>query len=240
VTDESGQPRAPHDRWAHRRAEPRPFAFIWTAYLLGGAALTVLRAGSLRGMDIDAARAPARVLLVLIGVGVCIVWPLIRLSQDGPERPVRAALADLFVVLCPAQAVLWPLTLIGRWTWSLTGAMACHVAAWAALVGAVIALGTGRTTPNERTWWMLACVALGSAAPALGVAAARPGAGVGSAWLAPSPITMPFVATAAHPESRSDAERLLWTWTLAAGGAAVLVWACAGARQLRADPRRSA
>ncbi len=240
MSDGATPARKPPDRWAHRRTEPRPFAFIWTTFLLGGAVFTVLRAGSMRGLDVDAARGPARAMLVIIGVGICIVWPLLRLSQDGPERPTRAALADLFVVLCPVQAVLWPLTLIGRWSWSLTGFLACAFTAWAVLFGAIVALGTGRSTPNERTWWMLVCVAIAGAAPALGVATARPGAGVNPAWLAPSPITLPFVATAAPGGATPSPSTTLWLWSAAATGAGAAGWLIAAARRRRTPPAASA
>lgn len=217
-----------HDKWAHRRAEPRPFAFLWTLFLLGGAVLTVLRAGAGRGLEIEAARGPARALLVVVGVGIAIVWPLIRLSQRGPEHPIRGALQDLFVALCPVQAVLWPLTLIGRWGWEVTLALSVYTTAWAVLAGAIVALGTGRTSAGERTRWMLVAVALAGAAPSIGVAIAKPGAGVDPRWLIPSPITAPFVLTVAPGGQRPVVTPQIWAWAGGAAGLGLVGWGAAG------------
>lgn len=224
------------DRWAHRRAEPRPFALLWTVFLLGGALLTVLRAGSARGLDIEAARGPARALLVVVGVGIAVVWPLIRLSQQSPERPVRAAMQDLFVALCPVQAVLWPLTLIGRWGWDVTLALSVHATAWAMLAGASVALGTASASAQARTLWMLVAVVLAGGAPALGLAAAQPGRGVDPRWLTPSPITLPFVLTAAPGGLRPAPGPNVWTWAGGVAGLGLVGWGAAALRTGRGAP----
>lgn len=230
--DETRPPRG--DRWAHRRAEPRPFAFLWTIFLLGGAVLTVLRAGAVRGMEIDAARTPARALLVVIGVGLIIVWPLIRLSQQAPERPARAALQDLLVALCPVQAVLWPLTLIGRWNWDITLALSVYYSAWAILAGALVALGTGSRRVSDRSWWMLGAVVIAIGAPTLGLVSARVGAGMDPRYLLPSPVTAPFVVTASPGGRRPIVPPDLWVWSAALAGAGLVGWTGAAVRDAHA------
>ncbi len=231
----AAEPRPPrHDRWAHRRAEPRPFAFLWTIFLLGGALLTVLRAGAVRGMEIDAARSPARALLVVIGVGLMIVWPLIRLSQQSPERPARAALQDLLVALCPVQAVLWPLTLIGRWGWEITLALSAYYSAWAFLACALVALGTGARRVSDRSWWMLGAVVIAIGAPALGLVAARVGSGIDPRYLLPSPVTAPFVVTASPGGRLPAVPPDLWVWAAAFAGAGLVGWTGAAIRDAHA------
>ena len=48
----------------------------------------------------------ARIMLEVVTVGIVVLWPMVRLSQEAPKRPVRALLLDSSVILVPAQAVL--------------------------------------------------------------------------------------------------------------------------------------
>lgn len=158
--------RRREDRWAHRRGEPRVFALLWTIFLLCASLLTVLQGAGGAGLDAATARAPARALLVVIGVGVGILWPTVRLSQASPRRPVRAALLDVVVIVLPMQAVLWPSTLLGRWSPGVTFGVSVAMASWALLVGSALAIAC-RTGPGPgRTVWMVALLGLSLAAPA--------------------------------------------------------------------------
>lgn len=132
-----GDPRAP-DPFAYRRAEPRLFAFFWTVYLL----VAVL------GAVVWLARAPisgpsafspaARTMLVVIAAGVVILWPMTRLSQLAPPRPVVRAMAlDLFVILGPAQLVIWPLVFLADWNVKVVAAVAAQLGGWGAIVGGI-------------------------------------------------------------------------------------------------------
>lgn len=135
-------PQRPPDRWAHRRAEPRTFAFIWTMYLFAATVSAYAISVTTGVGGYDAIRPAARMLLVLIAAGMFIVWPLVRLSQEPEHRPLTGPVLDLIVVLVPIQAIVWP-----QYAWWLTGwpigvvaATAAFLAAWAIIVAALVSV----------------------------------------------------------------------------------------------------
>lgn len=131
----------PVDPWAHRRGEPRLFAFLWTVYVLlavGGSILWVAQYASLT----QSAYGPAgRIMLVVLTIGVCVLWPMVRLSQVSPKANILGfALADFVVVLLPLQLVLWPLTFLAGWPLNTVLGVAALLSAWAMLVSGLLAL----------------------------------------------------------------------------------------------------
>ncbi len=159
--------RGGKDPWAHRKGEPRPMALLWACYLMLATLVTVLL---VRGTGLPGTSTlvyACRALLVLLLIGVCILWPMARLSQAFPARPFRSAAADALVVLLPAQAIIWPTALLTRWPWEVVGGIALLVACWALLSAGLIAgayVGSG--SHSSRAAWMIAGVLLATAAPA--------------------------------------------------------------------------
>jgi hypothetical protein len=175
------RPTPPRDRWAHRRGEPRIFAFIWTIFLFAATATIFVFAFSSGTASPEVIRPATRLLLAVMMAGIVLVWPLIRLSQAVDRHPVAGVMQDLVVVLIPAQAVVWPqwFTWLGRWPFSVIAAISALSVAWAFLAGALLSLAHSshlaaalRAAPDRPVrWpagvWMLAFVilALGGAAP---------------------------------------------------------------------------
>jgi hypothetical protein len=83
----------------------------------------------------------ARILLIVVVVGMCVLWPMVRLSQASARQPVAAALADLLVVLAPAQVVIWPLSLMAAWPIDVVAAVAMLMLSWSLVACAVVAVG---------------------------------------------------------------------------------------------------
>src|SRR5262249_35293851 len=102
------RPRRKPDPWAHRRGEPRLFAFLWTLFLFAPTGATFMAAAPPGGASPDVMRPATRALLAVTAAGVCILWPMVRLSQLADEHPIAGVIQDLVVVLIPAQAVIWP------------------------------------------------------------------------------------------------------------------------------------
>lgn len=169
-------PLPPADPWAHRRGEPRVFAFLWTLYLLVAVGGSLLWLSRLTIISTSTYGPAARIMLLVVAAGATVLWPMVRLSQASPRgSPVRAALADIFVILFPMQMILWPLVMLAQWPLGIVGALALMCTLWVLLTGGLIALATSGPVvraPHDRglgarALWMAACIALVGAAPML-------------------------------------------------------------------------
>ncbi len=159
--------------WSHRRGEPRIFALIWMIYLMGVTAIMFMTVSDAFFVSTDITRPAARAMVLATAAGIALLWPAFRLAQHPPEHPVRDVLRDLFVLLVPAQAVVWPhaLRVLADWPLPvLLGVTACF-AAWAMVVGGLIALANSGAGAGRARWmWMLVVLAVVIGAPALGMA----------------------------------------------------------------------
>jgi hypothetical protein len=166
----SGSRRA-NDPWAHRRAEPRTFTFLWTLYLLATTGIAIASVGLYGAVHEEGARTAARTILLVASIGVSALWPMTRLCQRAPEPGVSWAVQDTLAIVLPLQAVIWPHIWLAGWSLEVAGAVALVLAAWAVLVGGLLALAFSRGSPGpvSRTIWMLVFVALPAAGPVTGL-----------------------------------------------------------------------
>lgn len=176
LRDELIGPKNRPDPWAHRRGEPRTFAFFWTMFILIAVAGSVMWVARYAALTTGAYAPAARIMLIVVGVGMTLLWPMVRLSQASPPRPVPLhALIDTWIVLLPIQVVLWPLVFLAGWPASIVLGVAGNFLAWGLLTGGVLAIAlSGPTPPLQhprdprlvgRTLWMLSMVALTLGAP---------------------------------------------------------------------------
>lgn len=193
-----GQPqRSQPDPLAHRRAEPRAFAFFWTCWLLAVTAISIGRLGNLGLSSYEIYRPAARVLLTGVFVGCAIFWPLVRLSQERPGRPIRSFLGDLIVVVAPAAAIIASQSLPGMAGWSMAIAayLLAYLMAWSlGLVGALALIVNGR---GSRWMGMAGCIAVASMGPMFGLVLFDAGASADdiNPWLMVSPLTVTYEIT---------------------------------------------
>lgn len=165
------------DRWAHRRAEPRPLAVLWMVYLVAASVLTIGAQGVLGLIAPDVYRPGARILLAAGGAGVAILWPMIRLSQLVPARPVRAKVLDAFVIAGPLNAIIWPQALpwMAGWSPAVCAILSLLFTGWVLLVAGLLILAMGNQDRDRdhpapwvpRTAWMVVFVFLAVASPLL-------------------------------------------------------------------------
>lgn len=189
----SGRP----DPWAHRRGEPRTFAVLWLFFVLGCLAVTIGGVGVLGMLHPDVYRPAARALLAVVAVGVSVVWPMVRLSQDYPTRALRSAFVDLLVVTPPALLLVWPQCLPWMAGWPIEAALAISLSysGWAVLVAGLLGLLytlAAQGAAPARWAGMLVFLTIALAGPALASSVAPPTPGDSNPWLLTSPITSIF------------------------------------------------
>lgn len=117
-----------------------------------------------------------RLMLVCIGVGLMIGWPLLRLSQSATPRPIVQTVLDLTVLVSLIQVVIWPLRLVTPWTVVRTAALDATLVSWTVLGGAVVASAVGSHRRGVRNLAITACLAMCLLGPALAVIGAVVGA----------------------------------------------------------------
>lgn len=243
------------DPWAHRRGEPRVFAFFWTLFLFIATGLTFMAAVSLGGTSADVMRPATRALLAVTIAGIVLLWPMVRLSQLADAHPISGVLQDLVVVLIPAQAIIWPQWLgwLGRWPLDVVAAVAALFAAWGFLTGGLLALAQvchHRAQAGYGMWspwrWMLgfAGLAVVGAAFALATGAAPLTGGdlhqpaFRGTWML-SPMTAAYELTTDRSWTGASARVVPahW-WSIALTAAAALpLWGLAAARARGSRPR---
>jgi hypothetical protein len=124
------------------------FASLVISAICGFTWLTVLIPVLRHKGDFVAADGDAKMLLVVVGSGIAVLFALLSL---GLERPVVPATASLFVLAATENLVFpvlpfWTLALLGAWS---AWAAVAYVAALTAAVGLVVRrLITGRVAPR--------------------------------------------------------------------------------------------
>jgi len=213
------------DPWKHRKGEPRIFTLIWTGYLLLAAFGTLLSAQALGAPRAGQFGWGARSLLVLMALGIVVLWPATRLSQSLPQRPCKALLADLFVVMLPVFAILIPLPLMTGWSFPVAGGLGVMLLSWSTVAAALIWLGWRGGTAWSRGMATLGGVAVAAAGPALEIFLVWLGYTVRPWWVGmASPTSAVFVLTDAPSGLAIRMEPAEWLASvLPMGLAAVLV-----------------
>ncbi|MEY3143163.1 MAG: hypothetical protein RLY21_1656 [Planctomycetota bacterium] len=96
------------------------------------------------------------ILFAVIGVGIAVGWPLLRLSARPSSAPILQPLFDAFALFILMQVVVWPLRLVSNWTlprtWLVVGALAVALA----VSGAIMSFGLASSDRRARTRTMVA------------------------------------------------------------------------------------
>jgi hypothetical protein len=234
------QARASTDPWAHRRGEPRTFAAAWILFVFLATVLSVGAVGVFGILSTDVYRPAARGLLEVVTIGIVILWPMVRLSQEAPERALRSIAIDVLIVVVPAQVVIWPQALawMAAWPPNVVAAVSLLISGWGVLIGGLMAayfLGlrgvgtTGNGGPPGRCAMMAVIVLMIGIGPVIAALSPRT---VSSAlphtasWLMTSPLTAIYEVTRDRPLTGQSAavDVRHWTCIWLIWGAGLLVW----------------
>ena len=214
-----------------RRHEPEPkvLTLLWSLYLLVAAGMTIFAANHLWLYDAHVNRLSSKVMVAMIGLGIGALWPMIRLSQRSPQRVVESVFGDCVALIVPAQAVLWPLTLLGGWSFGVTGALAMALVAWTCAVGGVIAMGVSFRAGIGRSFWMLVALAIVASAPIWAISA---GWTVHDQflidWRFCSPLTMSWGMTSTLSGGAPHMTIEKWDGVLIPAALALVIWLLTG------------
>lgn len=147
----------PDDPWAHRKGEPRPLALLWSMYLMACASLTLLQVRSLTMPTSAQFVEGCRSFLLLVMLGLTLLWPMLRLSQEPPRRVTPSLLGDLLVLTLPVQAALWPMPLLTHWPISIVAAIAGASLSWTIFAAGLLAIALRGGSARAR-WIAMACM----------------------------------------------------------------------------------
>ncbi len=224
---QAGAPKDTADRWAHRRGEPRLLTLCWSIYLLIAAIITVFSVQFIGLNQPNMFQNSTRALMVMTAAGLTILWPMVRLSQAPALRPVRGAFSDFFALMLPAQAIVWPTMLLTSWSWEVTGGVSLLLFSWAALLGAMIAIGAARQPSWRRSIWMAMClVVVGGVAVSQLIGAILKITPTPTVWLA-SPFTAIYALTDAPSGLAPTMTGQEWLASIAPLALATPLWALA-------------
>ena len=150
---------------------PRGLILLACVWLIGSWLLSI---GVRPPIEPSSASYPpgVRLMLVCIGIGLMIGWPLLRLSSitSGPTaRPIVQTVLDLTVLLSLIQVVIWPLRLVTPWTLARTAALDATLVGWTVLCGAVVASAVGSRRDGVRNLAITACLAMCLLGPTLAI-----------------------------------------------------------------------
>jgi len=107
-----------------------------------------------------------RGMVFACALGVMVLWPAFRLSQDmgvgrrGGSGGLYRVLLDWWSVVLLLQAVLWPLRMAGGWGVWQTVYLSGAIAGWGLLVGIIVAVGCRSRVGFHRVLAMMCCVLL--------------------------------------------------------------------------------
>lgn len=168
-----GKPPKHHADWSHRRGEPRIMALFWMIYLMGATVLMFSSMSRAHAISHEITRPAARLMIIVVMLGICVLWPMLRLSQRHPNSGhVWFVLRDAFVLFVPLQAVLWPQvsSVLAHWPVTVIGALVLLSASWLLLLAGVLALAVASVARAEvqagpRAVWMLVILLIVFAAP---------------------------------------------------------------------------
>ena len=154
----------------------RGLLLIWCFWLLGSWGVSV---------GLDSSMPAIRWMIFSAMLGMLLVWPMLRLSQDHPKaantpRPTLIGTLEAGTPMTPGavfsdwlslnmifQLVVWIVRLSARWTIAQAGWLSLAMAAWSLIVAALLIIGCRSDKGSRRTLIMGVCILIFIGEPAV-------------------------------------------------------------------------
>lgn len=211
----------------------------WVCFLFVAAVLSLSLGGALGLVSTDVYRGSARVMLDVVGVGLGVLWPMLRLSQEKPANVRRAMVQDALVVAGTLQVVALPQMLpwMGAWPPGPVLALAVSYAAWALVLSGV--LGVWWSGRGAASWVVMAgLVGMECVGPVVTLVSGQWSRGPEREWwgamaLTASPLTMAreVLAERLYLGAAAAADGAHWATIGAVGAVGGVLWAIAWRRR---------
>lgn len=148
-------------------------ALFWMIYLMGATVLMFSSMSRSHAISHEITRPAARLMILTVMLGLCVLWPMLRLSQHHPRAGhVHFVLRDVLVLFVPLQAVMWPqiASVLAHWPLVVVATLVLLCASWLMLLAGVLAMGISSVSRaasggGPRALWMLLILIIVFAAP---------------------------------------------------------------------------
>lgn len=165
-----------------------------------------------------------RLMIASLAVGLCVAWPLLRLSGPRERWPMLRVLMDLVALAALTHVVIWPLRLATPWPPERLAMMDAILFGWLLIEGAVVAAAIAVGDPRGRSLAMLICIVAATLGLPLRLLAAGMGMQEPPAWLQGPVMAVLMLGSEAGAVTQSGVCPGVSALMLAAAGAWAAAW----------------
>lgn len=164
-----------------------------------------------------------RLMMASLAVGLCVAWPLLRLSGPRERWPVLRVSVDLLTLAALFHVVIWPLRLATPWPPSRLALMDAILFAWLAITAAVLTVALAGSAAKTRVAAMAACIGIAVIGLPMRLLTATTGMEAPPAWLQ-GPV-MATLTLGGEPGEVTEPGG--WAGVAVLAGAAAAAWTAA-------------
>ena len=106
-----------------------------------------------------------RLFIASMAIGLCVAWPMMRLSERPSRAPIRQVLIDFVTIAVLVHGVMWPLRLATSWSIDRMGLIDLFLFSWGLLIAAILAMTIGSRLAIERVAAMISILVIALLGP---------------------------------------------------------------------------
>ena len=96
-----------------------------------------------------------RLFIASLAIGLCVAWPMLRLSERPSRAPMSQVLIDFVTLAVLMHVVIWPLRLATNWSIDRMGLIDLFLFSWGLLIAAILSMTIGSRLAIERVAAMI-------------------------------------------------------------------------------------